>query len=99
MVKTVVKPIWGDQNAVRKSKIRLRINSFSAVIIPYIEEIVKSLLSTRKNCGAVVKENARHSIDIIILKSVLEKRIEISRISSISFEIDYSEYNNYREQF
>ena len=33
-------------DAIRKSKIRLRINSFSAVIIPYFEEIVKCLLST-----------------------------------------------------
>ncbi len=86
-------------DAIRKSVIRLRINSFSAVIIAYLEETVKCLRSTRKICGAVVKENTLHSIDIIILKSVLEKRIEISRISSISFEIDYSEYNNYREQF
>ena len=53
------RPFRWDQNAVRKSKIRLRINSFSAVIIPYISAIVKRLLSTLKNCIAVVKEKAR----------------------------------------
>ena len=50
--------LW-NMDAIRKSKIRLRINSFSVVIIPYLERIVKSLLLTRKFCGAVVKENAR----------------------------------------
>ena len=52
-------PFRWDMDAIRKSKIRLRKNSFSAVIIPYISTIVKRLLSTRKNCIAVVKENAR----------------------------------------
>ena len=50
-------PFRWDVDAIRKSKIRLRINSFSAVIIPYISAIVKCLPSTRKNCSAVVKEN------------------------------------------
>ena len=52
-------PFRWDMDAIGKSRIRLRINSFSAVIIPYLERIVKSLLSTLKNCIAVVKENAR----------------------------------------
>ena len=56
-------------DAIRKSKIRLRINSFSAVIIPYLEEIVKCLRSTRKICGAVVKENARRKSWIYFRKS------------------------------
>ena len=49
-------PFRWDMDAIRKSKIRLRKNSFSAVIIPYISTIVKRLLSTCKNCIAVVKE-------------------------------------------
>ena len=32
---------------------------FSAIIIPYLKAIVKSVLSIRKICGAVVKEKAR----------------------------------------
>ena len=52
-------PFRWDMDAIRKSKIRFRLNSFSVVIIPYLERIVKSLLLTRKFCGAVVKENAR----------------------------------------
>ena len=48
-----------DMDAIKKSRIRLRKNSFSAVIIPYINVIVKSLLSTRKICIAVVKEKLR----------------------------------------
>ena len=52
-------PFRWNMDAIGKSKIRLRINSFSVVIIPYLERIVKSLLLTRKFCGAVVKENAR----------------------------------------
>ena len=54
-------PFLWDMDAIRKSKIRLRKNSFSAVIIPYISAIVKCLLSTLKNCGAVVKENSLQS--------------------------------------
>ena len=56
-------------DAIRKSRIRLRVNSFSAVIIPYFEEIVKCLRSTRKICGAVVKENARRKSWICFRKS------------------------------
>ena len=52
-------PFRWDMDAIRKSKIRLHINSFSAVIIAYFKVIVKRLLSTLKNCIAVVKENAR----------------------------------------
>jgi hypothetical protein len=55
-------------DAIRKSKIRLRINSFSAVIIPYIIAIVKNLLSTLKICIAVVKENALRKIEFIFEK-------------------------------
>ena len=51
-------PFWWDMDAIRKSKIRLRKNSFSAVIIPYISTIVKRLLSTLKICIAVVKEKS-----------------------------------------
>ena len=57
-----------DQNAVRKSRIRLRINSFSAVIIPYIIAIVKNLLSTRKICIAVVKEKNLRKVGFIFKK-------------------------------
>ena len=60
---------WGDQNAVRKSKIRLRKNSFSAVIIPYISAIVKRLFSTRKICIAEVKEKLREKSWIFFRKS------------------------------
>ena len=49
-------PFRWDMDAIRKSRIRLRINSFSAVIIAYFKVIVKSLLSTLKICIAVVKE-------------------------------------------
>ena len=49
-------PFLWDMDAIRKSKIRLHINSFSAVIIAYFKVIVKSLLSTLKICIAVVKE-------------------------------------------
>ena len=52
-------PFRWAMDAIRKSKIRLRKNSFSAVIIPYISTIVKRLLSTCKNCIAVVKEKPR----------------------------------------
>ena len=55
-------------DAIRKSKIRLRINSFSAVIIAYLKVIVKSLLSTLKICIAVVKENALRKIEFIFEK-------------------------------
>ena len=33
-------------DAIRKSKIRLRINSFSAIIIPYFEGIVNGTITT-----------------------------------------------------
>ena len=56
-------------DAIRKSIIRLRINSFSAVIIPYLEGIVKYLLSTRKICGAVGKEKALLTYLLITLKN------------------------------
>ena len=80
-------------DAIRKSRIRLRKNSFSAVIIPYISTIVcyslvvhvelnaiyririavcKCLLSTRKNCIAVVKENARRKKPGFIFEKVLD---------------------------
>ena len=52
-------PFRWDMDAIRKSKIRLRKNSFSAVIIPYIESIVKYVLPTGKKCGAVGKEKSR----------------------------------------
>ena len=52
-------PFRWDMDAIRKSKIRLRKNSFSAVIIPYISAIVKRLFSTRKICIAEVKEKLR----------------------------------------
>ena len=55
--------------AIEKSKIQLRINSFSAVIIPYIIEIVKNLLSIRKFCGAVVKEKNLRKVGFIFKKS------------------------------
>ena len=58
-----------DMDAIRKSRIRLRINSFSAVIIPYISAIVKRLLSTLKNCIAVAKEKAREKAPIYFRKS------------------------------
>ena len=62
-------PFRWDQNAVRKSKIRLRINSFSAVIIAYFKVIVKSLLSTLKICIAEGKENARRKkLDLFLKK-------------------------------
>ena len=54
--------------AIEKSKIRLRKNSFSAVIIPYIRAIVKNLLSTRKICGAVVKEKTCEKLDLFSKK-------------------------------
>ena len=58
-----------DMDAIRKSKIRLRKNSFSAVIIPYISTIVKRLLSKLKICIAVVKENARRKkLDLLSKK-------------------------------
>ena len=62
-------PFRWDMDAIRKSKIRIRINSFSAVIIPYIEEIVKRFSSTRKICGAVVKEKLREKSWICFRKS------------------------------
>ena len=52
-------PFRWNMDAIGKSKIRLRINSFSVVIIPYLERIVKSLLSILKICIAVVKEKLR----------------------------------------
>jgi len=55
-------------DAIRKSKIRLRKNSFSAVIIPYISTIVKRLLSTRKICIAEVKEKLREKVGFIFEK-------------------------------
>ena len=51
--------LGAEMNASRKSKIQLRMISYTAVIIPYFRKIVNHLLSKRKNCGAVVKENAR----------------------------------------
>jgi len=55
-------------DTIRKSKIRLRKNSFSAVIIPYINVIIKSLLSTRKICIAVVKEKPREKVGFVFEK-------------------------------
>ena len=55
-------------DAIRKSRIRLRINSFSAVIIPYISVIVKRLLSTLKIYIAVVKEKLREKNELIFEK-------------------------------
>ena len=52
-------PFRWDMDTIRKSKIRLHINSFSAVIIAYFKVIVKSLLSTLKICIAEVKEKPR----------------------------------------
>ena len=60
--------LW-DMDAIRKSKIRLRKNSFSAVIIPYISAIVKRLFSTRKICIAEVKEKLREKSWIYFRKS------------------------------
>ena len=62
-------PFLWDMDAIRKSKIRLHINSFSAVIIAYFKVIVKRLLSTLKICIAVVKENARQKRWIYFRKS------------------------------
>ena len=62
-------PFRWDMDAIRKSKIRLRKNSFSTVIIPYISTIVKRLLSTRKNCIAVVKEKLREKSLVYFRKS------------------------------
>ena len=61
-------PFRWDMDAIGKSRIRLRINSFSAVIIPYLERIVKSLLSTLKNCIAAVKEKLREKSPILFSK-------------------------------
>ena len=62
-------PFLWDMDAIRKSKIRLHINSFSAVIIAYFKVIVKSLLSTLKICIAEVKENAsRKKLDLFSKK-------------------------------
>ena len=61
-------PSRWDMDAIGKSRIRLRINSFSAVIIPYLERIVKSLLSTLKNCIAAVKEKLREKSPILFSK-------------------------------
>ena len=55
-------------DAIRKSKIRLHINSFSAVIIAYFKVIVKSLLSTLKICIAVVKEKPREKVGFVFEK-------------------------------
>ena len=64
-------PFRWDMDAIRKSKIRLRKNSFSAVTIPYISTIVKRLLSTLKICIAVVKENARRKKPEFIFEKAL----------------------------
>ena len=64
-------PFRWDMDAIRKSKIRLRKNSFSAVTIPYISTIVKRLLSTLKICIAVVKENARRRKPEFIFEKAL----------------------------
>ena len=62
-------PFRWDMDAIRKSKIRLLINSFSVVIIPYISAIVKRLFSTRKICIAGVKEKLREKSWIYFRKS------------------------------
>ena len=62
-------PFRWDEDAIRKSKIQLRNNSFSAVIIPYISVIVKRLLSTLKICIAEVKEKTlRKKLDLFSKK-------------------------------
>ena len=58
MVKTVVKPIFGGSKRCQEIENPTPHKFFSAVIIPYLEEIVKRLLSTLKICIAVVKEKS-----------------------------------------
>ena len=58
MVKTVVKPIFGGSKRCQEIENPTPHKFFSAVIIPYLEGIVKRLLSTCKICGAVVKEKS-----------------------------------------
>ena len=81
MVKGVVNP-----NSHPKNRAAIIANSYrqvtkrftpcrvfsSAVIIPYLERIVKSLLSTLKNCIAEVKENARRKKLDLFSKKVLD---------------------------
>ena len=69
MVKTVVKPIFGGSKRCQEIENPTPHKFFSAVIIPYLEGIVKCLLSTCKICGAVVKEKALLTYLLITLKN------------------------------
>ena len=72
-------------DAIRKSKIRLRINSFSAVIIPYFEEIVNHLCSTRKICIAESKEKrCSHFTESIVDQiNIARKCVMVNFLSAI----------------
>ena len=81
MVKDVVKPnshprnraaiIANSYRQVTKRFTPCRVFS-SAVSIAYYQELVKRLLSTLKNCIAVVKENARRKKPEFIFEKVLD---------------------------
>ena len=95
-------PFEWDQNAIRKSRIRLRINSFSAVIIAYFKVIVKSLLSTLKICIAEDKEKGRVCIFSLAYKlfyyisehlldiPIMNKRISLSMFLSFVYTLKVS---------
>ena len=86
-------PFRWDEDAIRKSKIRLRINSFSAVIIPYISTIVKHLLSTLKICIAVIKENAPVKKVGFIFKKVLDFPSLLWYVVVLTGGVTYEKYN------